>query len=194
MDSTSICSKNREALNLNLFIYSGSSLDFYHTPPTSPSDSDLAAMALPSAASADSVQTPSPAASITPSSTSVVPDGTQKLSAPSEWAVINEDSVSSGTNSSDAAVKREKAAVDSSVLPSEQSWRERDSGMEPQAAAEKDEDAMTLVLLSLMEHYRAPLGLTPNTDVTSGAVGEPSNFTCTAFCQTKSYFEGCNRQ
>ncbi|XP_059212806.1 cytospin-A-like [Centropristis striata] len=29
---------------------------------------------------------------------------------------------------------------------------------------------MTLVLLSLMEHYRASLGLTPNTDVTTGAV------------------------
>lgn len=162
-------------------LFSGSPLDFYHTPPTSPSEADVAPMALPSAASADGTQTSSPAASINPPSTSAVPDWAQKPSAPSEWAVINEDAISSDGNSSDAAVRQEKAAVDSSLLPSEQSWRERDSGMEPQAAAERDGDEMTLVLLSLMEHYRAPLGLTPNTDVTSGAVGEPSNFTCSAF-------------
>ncbi|XP_013875463.1 cytospin-A [Austrofundulus limnaeus] len=156
----------------------GSPLDFYHTPPTSPSEADLAAMA---AASADNTKTPSPAASITPcssTSTSQLPDWTQKPSAPSEWAVIGVD-VSSDTSWSDAAVGQEKAAAGSegsSSLPSsretpaEQSWGERDSGMEPQAAAETDGHEMTLVLLSLMEHYRAPLRLTPNTDLTSGAV------------------------
>ncbi|TMS12161.1 Cytospin-A [Larimichthys crocea] len=58
----------------------------------------------------------------------------------------------------------------SSESPSEQSWQERDSGLEPQAAEERAGEEMTLVLLSLMEHYRASLGLTPNTDVTTGAV------------------------
>ena len=58
--------------------------------------------------------------------------------------------------------------------PSEQSWQERDSGMEPQAAAERAGEEMTLVLASLMEHYGASLGLTPNTDITTGAVGKLS--------------------
>lgn len=177
-------------LNLNLWdipycfslsLSSGSPLDFYHTPPTSPSEADLAAMA---AASADNTKTSSPAASIPPTTsyTSQLPDWTQQPSAPSEWAVISVDSaISSDTNWSDAAVRQDKVAAGSegsSLLPSsretptEQSWGERDSGMEPQAAAERDGNEMTLVLLSLMEHYRAPLGLTPNTDLTSGAVGK----------------------
>lgn len=62
--------------------------------------------------------------------------------------------------------------------PSEQSWQERDSGLEPQAAAERAGEEMTLVLLSLMEHYRDSLGLTPNTDITTGAVGRPSVLHC----------------
>ncbi|XP_017267286.1 cytospin-A [Kryptolebias marmoratus] len=159
----------------------GSPLDFYHTPPTSPSEADLAVMALPSAASsADSTQTSSTVASVSPSSSSLVPGWTQKPSAPSEWAVISVDSaISSDANWSDAAVKQEKAAAGSDSpssppssrgTPSEQSWQERNSGMEPLAVAERDGNEMTLVLLSLMEHYRAQLGLTPNTDITSGAV------------------------
>ncbi|XP_038123526.1 cytospin-A-like isoform X4 [Cyprinodon tularosa] len=127
----------------------GSPLDFYHTPPTSPSEEELAAMALPSAAS-------------------------------TEWAVISVESINSlGTNSSDAATGQEKVVSSLDVQtpiplpqrsPSEQSWQERDSGMESQAAAERTGEEMTLVLLSLMEHYRASMGLTPNTDITAGAV------------------------
>ncbi|XP_028253200.1 cytospin-B-like isoform X2 [Parambassis ranga] len=128
----------------------------------------------PTAAS-DKAQTPSPVGSTTPSAISPIVDWTQKLPAPSEWAVISVDSIaSSETNVSDAAARREKAVVSLSSLcgglPAEQSWQERDSGLEPQAAAERTGDEMTLVLLSLMEHYRASLGLTPNTDVTTGAV------------------------
>ncbi|XP_042359151.1 cytospin-A-like [Plectropomus leopardus] len=157
----------------------GSPLDFFHTPPTTPSEAELTAMALSSAASSSKAQTPSPAGGTTPSTTSPLADWTQKPAAPSEWAVISVDSISSETNASDAAVRHGKAAgspVSPASLPpsrgspSEQSWQERDSGLEPQAAAERVGEEMTLVLLSLMEHYRASLGLSPNTDVTTGAV------------------------
>ncbi|KAM4529760.1 uncharacterized protein V3H82_027782 isoform 2-T2 [Fundulus diaphanus] len=158
----------------------GSPLDFYHTPPTSPSEAELAAMALSSAASADKVQTSSPVASTTPSSPSPAAEWKQKLSAPAEWAVISVESInSSETNPSDAAARREKVVNSSDVPvalslpqgpPSEQCWQERDSGMEPQAAAEGTGEEMTLVLHSLMEHYKASMGLAPNTDITTGAV------------------------
>ncbi|XP_068433101.1 cytospin-A-like isoform X1 [Clinocottus analis] len=157
----------------------GSPLDFYHTAPTTPSEAELTAMALSSAASSSKAQTPSPTGTTTPSIASPPADWTQKLSAPSEWAVISVDSVTSETNVSDAAVRHGKAAGSpvslmslppSSGSPSEQSWQERDSGLEPQAAAERVGEEMTLVLFSLMEHYRTSLGLTPSTDVTTGAV------------------------
>ncbi|XP_068433102.1 cytospin-A-like isoform X2 [Clinocottus analis] len=130
-------------------------------------------------ASSSKAQTPSPTGTTTPSIASPPADWTQKLSAPSEWAVISVDSVTSETNVSDAAVRHGKAAGSpvslmslppSSGSPSEQSWQERDSGLEPQAAAERVGEEMTLVLFSLMEHYRTSLGLTPSTDVTTGAV------------------------
>ncbi|XP_070844010.1 cytospin-A-like [Chaetodon trifascialis] len=158
----------------------GSPLDFFHTPPTTPSEAELTAMALSSAASSNKAQTPSPAGSTTPSNASPIADWTQQLSAPSEWAVISVDGVAcSETNVSDAAARHGKAASSpgspaspplSTGSPSEQSWQERDSGLEPQAAAERAGEEMTLVLLSLMEHYRASLGLSPNADVTTGAV------------------------
>ncbi|KAK9531354.1 hypothetical protein VZT92_010783 [Zoarces viviparus] len=157
----------------------GSPLDFFHTPPTTPSEAELTAMALSSAASSSKAQTPSPTGTTTPSISSPLADWTQKLSAPSEWAVISADGVPSETNVSDAAVMHVKAAggpgslvllPPSSGSSSEQSWQERDSGLEPQAAAERAGEEMTLVLLSLMEHYSASLGLTPSTDVTTGAV------------------------
>ncbi|XP_031178101.1 cytospin-A-like isoform X2 [Sander lucioperca] len=154
----------------------GSPLDFFHTAPTTPSEAELTAMALSSAASSSKAQTPSPAGSTTPSTISPFTDWTQKLPAPTEWAVISIDSITSETNVSDVAVRHGKAAGSPTSLPpsrgspSEQSWLERDSGLEPQAAAERAGEEMTLVLLSLIEHYRASLGLTPNTDVTTGAV------------------------
>ncbi|KAM7395156.1 hypothetical protein PAMA_006759 [Pampus argenteus] len=163
----------------------GSPLDFFHTPPTTPSEAELNAMALSSAASSNKelqkgTPPPETAGSSTPSSTSPVADWTQKVSAPSEWAVISVDSVtSSEINMSDEAARHGNTAISlgspaslhpSRESPSEQSWQERDSGLEPQAAAERAGEEMTLVLLSLMEHYRASLGLTPNTDITTGAV------------------------
>lgn len=140
-------------------------------------------MALPSAALTDKMQTSSPVTNATPSSPSAAADWKPKLSAPSEWAVISVESINSAqTNSTDAAAGQQKF-VDSSEVPiplplprgspSEQSWQERDSGMESQAATERAGEEMSLVLLSLMEHYRTSLGLTPNTDITTGAVGKP---------------------
>ncbi|KAM6992061.1 uncharacterized protein LKV04_008138 [Tautogolabrus adspersus] len=157
----------------------GSPLDFFHTPPTTPSDSDLTAMALSSTAASSKAQTPSPAgSSTTPSTTSPIADWTQKLSAPSEWAVISVDSSTcSDAIVSDAETRHKKAELSPSspsslhstrASPSGQSWQEQD--LEPQAAVEKAGGEMTLVLLSLMEHYRVSLGLSPNTDVTTGAV------------------------
>ncbi|XP_041661356.1 cytospin-B-like [Cheilinus undulatus] len=156
----------------------GSPLDFFHTPPTTPSDAELTAMALSSAAPSNKAQTPSPAgSSTTPSTTSPIADWTQKLSAPSEWAVISVDSITcSEANVSNAAAEHKKSELSpvsppvSRASPSKQSWQERDSGVEPQAAVERAGEEMTLVLLSLMEHYRASLGLSPNTDLTTGAV------------------------
>ncbi|XP_042245904.1 cytospin-A-like [Thunnus maccoyii] len=167
-------------------VHTGSPLDFFHTPPTTPSEAELTGMALSSAASSNKELqkgTPSPeTGNTTPSTTSPVADWTQtqKLSAPSEWAMISVDSItSSETNVSDAAARHGSTADSlgspasphpSRESPSEQSWQERDSGLEPQAAAERAGEEMTLVLLSLMEHYQASLGLTPNTDVITGAV------------------------
>lgn len=158
----------------------GSPLDFFQTPPTTPSQAELTVMALSSAASSDKAQTPPAAGSTTPSTTSPFTEWTQRLSAPSEWAVISVDSVAaSETNVSDAAARNE-AAVGSPATPvplplsrgspSEPCSNERDSRLEPQATAERAGEEMTLVLLSLMEHYRASLGLTPSTDITTGAV------------------------
>ncbi len=160
---------------------SGSPLDFFQTPASTPSEAELTAMALSSGASSNKAQTPSPAGSTTPSATSPIADWTQKPPAPADWAVISVDSItSSETNVTNAAARHRRAASSPASLPtsrgspSEQSWQERDSGLEPQAAAERAGEEMTLVLLSLMEHYRASLGLSPNTDVTTGAVGRSS--------------------
>ncbi|KAM9703312.1 uncharacterized protein ACNS7B_002042 [Menidia menidia] len=154
----------------------GSPLDFFHTPPSSPSEAELAAMALPTAASPDKAQTPSPAGGTTPSTTPPPANWTQTVSSPSGWAVISVDSAAS---SDSVAGGRQKAMVSpdspaslplSRGSPSEHSWQERDSGMEHEAAAERAGEEMTLVLASLMEHYGASLGLTPSTDITAGAV------------------------
>ncbi|XP_029983844.1 cytospin-A-like isoform X1 [Sphaeramia orbicularis] len=148
----------------------GSPLDFFHTPPTTPSEAELNAMA---SASSSNEASPETAGCTTPFTTSPIADWTHKVPAPTEWAVISVDSItSSETNVSDAAVGQTPAASlpPSRGSPAEQSWQERDSGLEPQAATERAGEEMTLVLLSLMEHYQNSLGLTPNRDVTTGAV------------------------
>lgn len=133
-------------------------------------------MALSSAASSNKLQTPSPHSSTSPSN--LLADWTQKLPTPSEWAVISVESItSSQTAAGDAATRCEKAAASTApVLPSrgsltEDSWHERDSGLGPQAMEEGAREEATLVLFSLMEHYRTSVGLSPNSDATTGAIG-----------------------
>lgn len=53
--------------------------------------------------------------------------------------------------------------------PSPESWQERDSGLEPQAAEEGAVEQTPLGLLRLMERYRASVELSPHTDATTGA-------------------------
>lgn len=57
--------------------------------------------------------------------------------------------------------------------------------MEPQGAEERAGEEMTLVLLSLMEHYGASVGLTCHTDITTGAVGKESRFPVQSSCKNK---------
>lgn len=159
------------------FHYSGSPLDFFHTPPTTPTQAELTAMALSSAASS-SQASPGSAA---PSLTSPITEWTQKPTAPAEWAVISVDSSETRACSGAAARHGEAAGSPASLpasggSPSEESWQERDSGVEPNATEEKAGEEMTLVLLSLMEHYGASVGLTPHADITTGAVGKESGF------------------
>lgn len=110
--------------------------------------------------------------------------------------MISVDSTTgSEANVNDAAARSRKAELSpgspaslppSRASPSELSWQERDSGVEPQAAAERASEEMTLVLLSLMEHYRSSLGLSPNTDLTTGAVGR-SQSGLSAFLETNCF-------
>ncbi|XP_055005669.1 cytospin-A-like isoform X2 [Boleophthalmus pectinirostris] len=154
-------------------VSTGSPLDFFQTPPTTPSEAVLSAMMASSQASSDSDTSPQTAACTTPfTPTSPLQDWAHKLSSPSEWAVISVDSIANVSSDTTAVLSpdspREEAP--SSGSSSEQSWQERDSGLEPQAAVERANEEMSLVLLSLMEHYQSSMGLAPNTDLTSGAV------------------------
>lgn len=164
----------------------GSPLDFSHTPATRGTERGIITMALSSAASSNKVQTQSPHSSTSPFN--LLADWTQKLPTPSEWAVISLESItSSQPTASNEATRCEKAAASTvPLLPSrvsltEDSWHERDSGLGPQAMEEGAGEEVNLVLFSLMEHYRASLGLSPNTDPTTGAIG--MFFICTVHLQ-----------
>lgn len=153
----------------------GSPLDFFQTAPTTPSsEAALSALMASSRASSDSATTLGTAACTTPvTPSSPLLDWAHRLSPPSEWAVISEDSITSvsagpGTTAALSLERPREEVISGS--PSEQSWQERDSGLEPQGAVERASEEMTLVLLSLMEHYQSSLGLAHNADLTSGAV------------------------
>ncbi|XP_053737920.1 cytospin-A isoform X2 [Synchiropus splendidus] len=142
----------------------GSSLDFFQTPPTTPSEGKLAALAVSTAISSSRVQAASLPSPIT--------DWAQKLPAPAEWAVISCDVTSEGGGGPARGRKGRGclASLPSSRgSPSEQSWQERDSGLGA-AVADASGDEMSLVFLSLMEHYRSSLGPDANTDAAAGAV------------------------
>lgn len=152
--------------NSHLFFLhiSGSPLDFFHTPATTPSQPETIAMALSTAAACSRIQTLSPACSVTPLTPSPVAEWLQKQPPPAEWALISPDRV---------AVPETKVAVGFREAvgspPSLERWQERDSGLEPPAAEEGVGEQTPLGLLRLMERYRASVELSPHTDATTGA-------------------------
>ncbi|XP_055088221.1 cytospin-A-like [Periophthalmus magnuspinnatus] len=150
----------------------GSPLDFFQTPPTTPSESLLSAMMASSRASSDSATTPQTACTTPFTPNSPLPDWAHKLSTGSEWAVISVDSLTNVSSDTTAVLNPDSPREEAQSLgsPSEHSWQERDSGLEPQAGVEKASEEMSLVLLSLMEHYQSSMGLAHNPDLTSGAV------------------------
>lgn len=139
---------------------SGSPLDFFHTPATTPSQPETIAMALSTAAACSRIQTLSPACSITPLTPSPVAEWLQKQPPPAEWALISPDSVAVSETKVAVGIREAVASP-----PSLESWQERDSGLEPQAT----EGQTPLGLLGLMERYRASVELSPHTDATTGA-------------------------
>ncbi|XP_054618725.1 cytospin-B-like isoform X2 [Dunckerocampus dactyliophorus] len=164
--------------NTNGHSSGGSPLDLFQTAPTTPSEADLSALALSVCSSSSKTQTPSidMAAHASLATTFAVTDWAQKLSPPSEWAVISVDSVvSPETNISDEVAGHEEArAVSlpslssvpaSRAWPSEQSWQERDSGLEPQAAAETSAEDLSLSFHGLVERYKTSLGISPSTSM-----------------------------
>lgn len=144
----------------------GSPLDFFHTPATTPSQPETIAMALSTAAACSRIQTLSPACSITPLTPSPVAEWIQKRPAPAEWALISPDSVADSETKMGVGFRE---AVGSP--PSVDSWQERDSGLEPQAAEERVTEVTPLGLLRLMERYRASVEVTSHSDATTGAAG-----------------------
>lgn len=56
--------------------------------------------------------------------------------------------------------------------PAEESWQERDSGLEPQAAEEQAGEETSLGSLRLTERYRAFVELSRHTDAATGAAGK----------------------
>ncbi|KAJ8009365.1 hypothetical protein DPEC_G00088130 [Dallia pectoralis] len=161
----------------------GSRLDMFHTPPSSPSDLDLAVAHLlqqetSSPGSARGVACHNGASAITKWS--------HTLSVPPEWAVISLDSSTSpqgaGMDMDEGRRRMERRSSSHNGspvspcqgLPTEgsplgQSWQERDSGLEPQGKPVWSGDELALVLTSLLEHHRSGLVLTPGLDPSARA-------------------------
>ncbi|XP_020352392.1 cytospin-A isoform X3 [Oncorhynchus kisutch] len=173
----------------------GSHLDLFHTPPSSPSDSDLAAALALAPAAAQLLQQGTPSSGATGgivcqggASPSTNSNWSHTLSVPPEWAVISLESgastqgtgvemdgerrpgrcSSSHNNHSSSPVSPAQESP-SDRSPLEQSWQDRDSGLEPQAGPERVREEMALALLNLLEHHRSTLGLSPGLDAPAGA-------------------------
>lgn len=121
-------------------------------------------MAMSTAAACSRIQTLSPACSITPLTPSPVAEWLQKQPPPAEWTLISPDSAAVSETKAAAGVRE---AVGSP--PSLESWEERDSGLEPQAAEERPGEQAPLGVLRLMERYRASVELSPHPGATTGA-------------------------
>ncbi|XP_071019434.1 adventurous-gliding motility protein Z-like isoform X6 [Oncorhynchus clarkii lewisi] len=176
-------------------LHERSHLDLFHTPPSSPSDSDLAAALALAPAAAQLLQQGTPSSGATGgivcqggASPSTNSNWSHTLSVPPEWAVISLESgastqgtgvemdgerrpgrcSSSHNNHSSSPVSPAQESP-SNRSPLEQSWQDRDSGLEPQAGPERAREEMALALLNLLEHHRSTLGLSPGLDAPAGA-------------------------
>nr|XP_029487583.1 uncharacterized protein LOC115107936 isoform X5 [Oncorhynchus nerka] len=173
----------------------GSHLDLFHTPPSSPSDSDLAAALALAPAAAQLLQQGTPSSGATGgivcqggASPSTNSNWSHTLSVPPEWAVISLESgastqgtgvemdgerrpgrCSSSHNNHSSSPVSPAHESPSDRSPLEQCWQDRDSGLEPQAGPERAREEMALALLNLLEHHRSTLGLSPGLDAPAGA-------------------------
>ncbi|XP_059897644.1 cytospin-A-like isoform X2 [Gadus macrocephalus] len=167
--------------------HTGSPLDFFHTPPTSPSEeAQLAALASSSSSVfTNKMQTPChPCSPCPPTPTPSNCPRQQVLQG--EWALISMESQPSPQMSLSHEKKEEEEAGAKHCgnvgslspapmplpwgSPTEQVWQERDSGLESPLGAEQVGQETSLVMRSLMEYYRASLGLSPGPDDSVGAV------------------------
>ncbi|XP_041716015.1 cytospin-A isoform X1 [Coregonus clupeaformis] len=165
----------------------GSHLDLFQTPPSSPSDSDLAP-AVSQLLQQGTLSSGATRGIVCQGGASPISNWSHTLSVPPEWAVISVESSASppGTGiemeGSRRTVQRSsshKSHNSSPVSPGqgpqfegsslEHSWQERDSGMEPHAAPERAGEEMALALFSLLEHHRSAVGLSPGLDAPAGA-------------------------
>ncbi|XP_077568143.1 uncharacterized protein LOC144193250 isoform X2 [Stigmatopora nigra] len=154
--------------------------DFFQNP-TMPSEADLSAMVMPSPPISYRTQTSSVdmAGHSSHATTFVITDWEHPLSSPSEWAVLSLDKSESLSSSGRAGCHDDAPAVRlhsltsfnmSRAWPLEQSWQERDSGMESQLAVETSDEEQNHTLLGLMERNRTSMGLCLNPDTTAKAV------------------------
>ncbi|KAJ3606765.1 hypothetical protein NHX12_026284 [Muraenolepis orangiensis] len=166
--------------------HTGSPLDFFSTPPTSPSeDSHLTALASASSSVfTNKMQTgcnpcpPAPTPSNCPRQRPLhgerAPIGNESQRPPLEKSQSREKV------EEEAAVAKQwgtVGALGSPPLPPppcsspvKPSWQERDSGLESQLGAEQMSQETNLVMQSLMEYYKASLGLSPGPGDAEGAV------------------------
>ena len=164
-----------------MYLLPGSPLDFFHTPPTSPSEeAQLAALASSSSSVfTNKMQTPCSPCPPTPTPSNCP----RQQVLQGEWALISMESQPSPQMSLSHEKKEEEEAGAKHCgnvgslspapmplpwgSPTEQVWQERDSGLET-----------SLVMQSLMEYYRASLGLSPGPDDSVGAVGRTTTSAC----------------
>ncbi|XP_019733135.1 uncharacterized protein LOC109520387 isoform X4 [Hippocampus comes] len=160
--------------NMNYRSSAGSPLDFFPTPAM-PSEADLMSMAMAISSTSSSHRTQTPSLEIATDSPLAVTDWSQEMSPPSEWAILSLDTVKSpNVSGQDEALEvslRSLTSLHTSrAWPLEQSWQEGDSGLEPQALAERSGEELSRDLLGLMERHRNSLGLSLNMDATTEAV------------------------
>lgn len=163
-------------------------MDFFQTPPSSPSeDGHLGALASASSSVfTNKMQTPCCPTASTPSNCPPLRPIHR------EWALINmagqcppveieDEEAEAGTRrrgTSDAVLSPAPLPPLGSLL-AERRWQEKDSGLESQLGAEQVGQETGLVMVSLMEYYRASVGISPGArDDAAGAVGRTTNTGC----------------